>query len=407
MARSASPVPSKTNGNGNGHKGAAKATGPGQARATGPGKAEKGKATGYHHLQSGEQPTWKGISVERRFTRPGVDPYDTVEWDAREATITNEHGEVVFEQKGLEFPKSWSALATNVVASKYFRGTLDTPERETSVKQMIGRVADTIAGWGRTDAYFATPEDADTFHAELTDILLKQRAAFNSPVWFNVGIDAHPQCSACFINSVDDTMDSILTLAHTEGMLFKFGSGTGSNLSTLRSRREGLRGGGSASGPVSFMKGFDAFAGVIKSGGKTRRAAKMVILNVDHPDVEEFIDCKMKEEKKAWALIDAGYDGNFNGGEAYDSVFFQNSNNSVRVTDAFMDAIEQDADWTTRAVIDGRAMDTVKARYLLNKMAQAAWICGDPGIQYHDTVNRWHTSANTAPINASNPCSEY
>ncbi|MEX1278915.1 MAG: LAGLIDADG family homing endonuclease [Chloroflexota bacterium] len=396
MARSAAPVPSRTNGNGNGHKGAAK--------ATGPGKAETGKASGYHQLQPGEAPTWRGLSVERRFTRPGVDPYDTVEWESREAVISNEHGETVFEQKGLEFPKAWSQLATQVTASKYFRGTLGTPERETSVKQMIGRVADTITGWGRTDGYFATPEDADTFHAELTDILLKQKAAFNSPVWFNVGIDAHPQCSACFINSVDDTMDSILTLAHTEGMLFKFGSGTGSNLSTLRSKREGLRGGGSASGPVSFMKGFDAFAGVIKSGGKTRRAAKMVILNVDHPDVEEFIDCKMKEEKKAWALIDAGYDGNFNGGEAYDSVFFQNSNNSVRVTDAFMEAVEQDADWTTHAVVDGRAMDTVKARHLLNKMAQAAWICGDPGIQYHDNVNRWHTSANTAPINASNPC---
>jgi ribonucleoside-diphosphate reductase alpha chain len=369
---------------------------------------EKGtKLTGYHQLLPGEEKTWRGITVERRFTRPGVDPYDTVEWEQREAVITNEHGETVFEQRNLEFPKAWSQLATQVTASKYFRGTLGTPERETSVKQMIGRVADTITLWGRTDGYFATPEDADTFRAELTDILLKQRAAFNSPVWFNVGIDPHPQCSACFINSVDDTMDSILTLAHTEGMLFKFGSGTGSNLSTLRSKREGLRGGGSASGPVSFMKGFDAFAGVIKSGGKTRRAAKMVILNVDHPDVEEFIDCKMKEEKKAWALIDAGYDGNFNGGEAYESVFFQNSNNSVRVTDAFMEAVEKDADWTTHAVLDGHAMDTVKARYLLNKMAQAAWVCGDPGIQYHDTVNRWHTSANTAPINASNPCSEY
>ncbi len=294
-----------------------------------------------------------------------------------------------------------------MTASKYFRGTLGSPEREHSVKQMIGRVVDTIAGWGEKDAYFATDEDAAAFHAELTDILLKQRAAFNSPVWFNVGIDEHPQCSACFINSVADTMDSILTLAHTEGMLFKYGSGTGSNLSTLRSRTEGLKGGGSASGPVSFMKGFDAFAGVIKSGGKTRRAAKMVILNVGHPDIEEFIDCKMLEEKKAWALIDAGYDGNFNGGEAYESVFFQNSNNSVRVTDEFMEAVEHDADWTTHAVVTGAPMETVKARYLLNKMAEAAWVCGDPGIQYHDNINRWHTSANTAPINASNPCSEY
>ncbi len=262
-------------------------------------------------------------------------------------------------------------------------------------------MADTIADWGIKDAYFATDEDADAFRNELKDILLKQRAAFNSPVWFNVGIDAHPQCSACFINSVDDTMESILGLAKTEGMLFKFGSGTGSNLSTIRSSKETLRGGGEASGPVSFMKGFDAFAGVIKSGGKTRRAAKMVILNADHPDVEEFIDSKLLEEKKAWALIDAGYDGNFNGGEAYASVFFQNSNNSVRVTDAFMEAVEKDTDWETKAITTGDTVETVKARYLLNKMAEAAWVCGDPGIQYHDNINRWHTSANTAPINAS------
>ena len=265
------------------------------------------------------------------------------------------------------------------MASKYFRGHLGTPERERSAKQMIDRVADTIADWGIKDAYFATDEDAEAFRNELKDILLKQRASFNSPVWFNVGIDAHPQCSACFINSVDDTMESILTLAKTEGMLFKFGSGAGSNLSTIRSSKETLRGGGEAIGPVSFMKGFDAFAGVIKSGGKTRRAAKMVILNVGHPDVEEFIDCKLNEEKKAWALIDAGYDGNFNGGEAYASVFFQNSNNSVRVTDAFMEAIEQDADWTTHAVTSGEPVETVKARYLMNKMAEAAWVCGDPG----------------------------
>ncbi|MEO6060189.1 MAG: LAGLIDADG family homing endonuclease, partial [Candidatus Limnocylindria bacterium] len=395
MARSATPqqAPAKsTNGNGHGTKSA----GSGHGNGT--------KKSGYHQLLAGEKRTWKGLTIERRYTRAGVDPYDTVEWDTREAAITNEHGKVVFEQKDLEFPKSWSALATNVVASKYFRGHLGTPEREHSVKQMIGRVVDTITGWGDKDAYFATPEDSQAFHAELTDILLKQRAAFNSPVWFNVGIDEHPQCSACFINSVDDTMDSILTLAHTEGMLFKGGSGTGSNLSTIRSKTEGLRGGGSASGPVSFMKGFDAFAGVIKSGGKTRRAAKMVILNIDHPDVEEFIDCKLVEERKAWALIDAGYDGNFNGGAAYESVFFQNSNNSVRVTDAFMEQVEADGDWTTHAVTTGAPMDTTKARYLLNKMAEAAWVCGDPGIQYHDNINRWHTSANTAPINASNPC---
>ncbi|MDP9269618.1 MAG: vitamin B12-dependent ribonucleotide reductase [Chloroflexota bacterium] len=416
------------NGNGHdhggheGHEGRSGREGPeGQGRGEAQGEPQgegqgKGTAataqtattkTGYQQLTPGEAQTWRGLTIERRYTREGVDPYDTLEWDTREAAITNEHGKVVFEQKNLEFPKSWSALATNVVASKYFRGPMGSPEREHSVKQMIDRVANTIADWGIKDAYFATPADAEAFRDELKDILLKQRAAFNSPVWFNVGIDARPQCSACFINSVQDTMESILTLAKTEGMLFKFGSGTGSNLSTLRSKEEQLRGGGSASGPVSFMKGFDAFAGVIKSGGKTRRAAKMVILNIDHPDVEEFIDCKLIEERKAWALIDAGYDGNFNGGAAYESVFFQNSNNSVRVTDEFMRAVETDGDWTTHAVVDGRPMQTLKARYLLNKMAEAAWVCGDPGIQYHDTVNAWHTSANTAPINASNPCSEY
>ncbi len=789
MARSASAQTTPSS-NGNGH-----ANGNGNGHANGNGNGTK-KPVGYRQLAEGEKRSWKGLEVERRFTRPGTDPYDTVEWDTREAAITNEHGKVVFEQKNLEFPKSWSALATNVVASKYFRGPLGSPEREYSVKQMIGRVADTITGWGRKDAYFATDADGDTFHAELTDILLKQRAAFNSPVWFNVGIDAHPQCSACqpyhalvstpagmiqigrlvddgavgtevydangvtrvvgvknngqkpvwrirlangnfveatadhvvkavrerrttpewlrvdqlaagmrmhlhphrarvatpareavavggpagdttavgsfagalteqegspasvaraeaalagwlqadgfvgqytegtnrsltiefqvanddeygwvmenldvalplvhfkvrdadtkvtkvrrirlygeavrdfverwgllqrgteirvpvrlftasydevcaylrsifqadgyvtvsrangqqsgrigfgvigerwtedvqlllnsigiysrrthkhekrvdrydlhevsisvgserarflelvgfigrdkqarlvdslglrglkavpnvreerivaieelgvqevydiqtesgeylsnnvavhncFINSVDDTMESILGLAKTEGMLFKFGSGTGSNLSTIRSSKEQLKGGGEASGPVSFMKGFDAFAGVIKSGGKTRRAAKMVILNADHPDVETFIDCKLVEEKKAWALIDAGYDGNFNGGAAYESVFFQNSNNSVRASDAFMDAVERDADWDLKAVTTGATLETVKARHLLNKMAEAAWVCGDPGIQYDDNINRWHTSANTARINASNPC---
>ena len=394
MARSAAPT-KRTNGTTNGH------TGNGHDKH---GNGTKVKGSGYQQLMAGQKPTWTGLSIERRFTRPDVHPYDTVEWDLREAAITNEHGKTVFEQKDLEFPKSWSALATNVVASKYFRGHLGTPERERSVKQMIDRVADTIADWGIKDAYFATDEDADAFRNELKDILLKQRAAFNSPVWFNVGIDEHPQCSACFINSVDDTMESILGLAKTEGMLFKFGSGAGSNLSTIRSSKETLRGGGEASGPVSFMKGFDAFAGVIKSGGKTRRAAKMVILNAGHPDIEEFIDCKLTEEKKAWALIDAGYDGNFNGGEAYASVFFQNSNNSVRVTDDFMDAVETDGDWTTHAITTGEPVETVKARYLMNKMAEAAWVCGDPGIQYHDNINRWHTSANTAPINASNPC---
>jgi ribonucleoside-diphosphate reductase alpha chain len=396
IAHPASSADTKPNGNGNGHK------------TNGDSQGDKRiRKSGYHQLKPGEKPGWIGLSIERRYTRPGVHPYDTVEWDSREAVITNEHGKAVFEQKDLEIPKSWSQLATQVVASKYFRGQLGTPERERSVKQMIDRVADTIADWGVKDAYFATDEDADAFRNELKDILLKQRAAFNSPVWFNVGIDAKPQCSACFINSVEDTMESILGLAKTEGMLFKFGSGTGSNLSTLRSSKETLRGGGEASGPVSFMKGFDAFAGVIKSGGKTRRAAKMVILNVDHPDVEEFIDCKLNEEKKAWALIDAGYDGNFNGGEAYASVFFQNSNNSVRVTDGFMEAVEKDAAWELKAVRTGETLETTKARYLLNKMAEAAWVCGDPGIQYHDNVNRWNPVAATHTINASNPCSEY
>jgi len=421
MARRATPQATKQNGhatgNGNGHGqggvATAHASGEPMAATAEVGVSEEPMAagtttnatgSGYHQLKPGESRTWKGINVERRFTRERVDPYDTVEWDTREAVITNEHGKVVFEQRDLEVPRTWSQLATQVTASKYFRGPLNTPERERSVKQMLDRVANTITDWGIKDAYFATPADAEAFRDELKDILLKQRAAFNSPVWFNVGIDEHPQCSACFINSVDDTMESILGLAKTEGMLFKYGSGTGSNLSPIRSKYEQLAGGGEASGPVSFMKGFDAFAGVIKSGGKTRRAAKMVILNVDHPDVEEFIDCKLVEEKKAWALIDAGYDGNFNGGAAYESVFFQNSNNSVRVTDAFMRAVEEDGDWTTRAIVDKRVINTYKARYLLNKMAEAAWVCGDPGIQYHDNVNTWNTVSNTHTINATNPC---
>src|SRR6187200_2081073 len=352
-------------------------------------------------------PLVPGLEFPRYFTLPGVDPFDEVEWEIRSAVIGNEKGKVVFEQRDVEIPKFWSQQATNIVVSKYFRGQIGMPDRERSVKQLIGRVVDTITGWAAKQKYFATEEDLSAFSDDLKHLLVYQKAAFNLPVWFNVGFEKAPQCSACFINSVQDTMESILGLAKTEGMLFKFGSGTGSNLSNIRSSKELLAGGGTASGPVSFMKGFDAFAGVIKSGGKTRRAAKMVILNADHPDVEEFIDCKLEEEKKAWALIDAGYDGNFNGGEAYASVFFQNSNNSVRVTDAFMEAVEKDADWTTYAVTSGEPVETYKARYLMNKMAEAAWVCGDPGIQYHDTVNRWHTSANTAPINASNPCSEY
>jgi ribonucleoside-diphosphate reductase alpha chain len=350
-----------------------------------------------------------GIEIERYFTKPGVDVYDTCEWDLRAAAITNENGSVVFEQKEVEMPRFWSQMATNVVVSKYFRGHIGTPDRETSARQLIGRVVRTITQWGREGGYFATEADGDTFRDELAHILLYQMASFNSPVWFNVGIEERPQCSACFINSVQDTMDSILTLAKTEGMLFKFGSGTGSNLSNIRSSRELLAGGGTASGPVSFMRGYDSFAGVIKSGGKTRRAAKMVILNADHPDVVDFIESKEREERKAWALIEAGYDGAFNApGGAYDSVHFQNANHSVRVTDEFMRSYEKDNDWHTRAVVDkNRVMDTYKARDLMRRMAQSAWVCGDPGLQFDTTVNDWHPCPNTARINASNPCSEY
>jgi ribonucleoside-diphosphate reductase alpha chain len=350
-----------------------------------------------------------GIEVQRWFTKPGVDVYDTCEWELRYAAISNESGGVVFEQKDVEMPKFWSQMATNVVVSKYFRGHIGTPDRETSVRQLIGRVVRTITQWGREGGYFASEADGDTFRDELTHILLYQMASFNSPVWFNVGIEEKPQCSACFINSVKDTMDSILTLAKTEGMLFKYGSGTGSNLSNIRSSRELLAGGGTASGPVSFMKGYDSFAGVIKSGGKTRRAAKMVILNADHPDIVDFIESKEKEERKAWALIEAGYDGAFNApGGAYDSVQFQNANHSVRVTDEFMRAYERDSDWSTRAVTDKtKVMDTYKARDLMHRMAESAWVCGDPGLQFDTTVNEWHPCPNTDRINASNPCSEY
>jgi ribonucleoside-diphosphate reductase alpha chain len=346
------------------------------------------------------------LEFSRYFTLPGVDPFDEVEWEIRSAVIGNEKGKVVFEQRDVEIPKFWSQQATNIVVSKYFRGQLGTPDRERSVKQLIGRVADTITGWARAQHYFATEDAVEAFGHELKHLLVYQKAAFNSPVWFNCGFERAPQCSACFINSVQDTMDSILTLARTEGMLFKFGSGTGSNLSAIRSSRELLAGGGTASGPVSFMKGYDAFAGVIKSGGKTRRAAKMVILNADHPDIVEFINCKVEEEKKAWALIDAGYDGSFTG-TAYGSVFFQNSNNSVRVTDDFMRAVLDDGEWQTKAVVSGEPMDTYKARDLMHGIAEGTWVCGDPGMQFDTTVNEWHTCPNTARINASNPCSEY
>ncbi|MGC3998408.1 MAG: vitamin B12-dependent ribonucleotide reductase [Anaeromyxobacter sp.] len=351
---------------------------------------------------------WKGLSVGRFFTTPGVDPADEVAWEVRTAAITGEGGAVIFEQKDVEVPKSWSLLATNVVASKYFRGPMGHPTRERSVRQLVSRVVNTIADWGRKDGYFASEQDAAAFQAELAHLIYRQKMSFNSPVWFNVGVEEHPQCSACFINSVGDSMDSILKLAHTEGMLFKYGSGAGSNLSKIRSSKELLSGGGEASGPVSFMRGFDAFAGVIKSGGKTRRAAKMVILDADHPDVMEFASCKADEEKKAWALIEAGYDGGFNvRGGAYDSVYFQNANHSVRVTDAFMRAVLEDREWALTARTDRRPLETIKARELMDKITAAAWLCGDPGMQFDTTVNAWHTCPNTDRINASNPCSEY
>ena len=350
----------------------------------------------------------KGVVVPRYFSTPGVDPAEEMAWELRTAAITGDGGQLIFEQKDIEVPKSWSALATNVVSSKYFRGALGSPQRERSVRQLVSRVVHAIGAWGRKDGYFASEEDAASFEAELAHLLYRQKMSFNSPVWFNVGVEEHPQCSACFINAVSDSMDSILKLAHTEGMLFKFGSGAGSNLSKIRSSKEKLSGGGEASGPVSFMRGFDAFAGVIKSGGKTRRAAKMVILDADHPDIEEFVESKASEEKKAWALIDAGYDGGFNvRGGAYDSVFFQNANHSVRVTDGFMRAVQSDGDWELTARTRGGVVERIKARALMGKISEAAWLCGDPGIQFDTTINAWHTCPNTDRINASNPCSEY
>jgi len=346
------------------------------------------------------------LRIERYFSTEGVHPFSEVEWEERYASIIAENGEVIFEQNDVEMPTFWSQMATNVVVSKYFRVGLGKSGREKSLKTLITRVVETITKWGQEGGYFISTSEANAFRDDLTHLLLYQKAAFNSPVWFNVGIEAEPQCSACFINSVQDTMNSILGLARTEGMLFKYGSGTGTNFSSLRASKERLSSGGFASGPVSFMRGYDAFAGVIKSGGRTRRAAKMVILNIDHPDILEFIRCKAHEEKKAWALIDAGYDGSF-GGEAYSSVMFQNSNNSVRVTDDFMDAVIRDKSWSTRAITNGEKMETFKARELLREMADAAHVCGDPGIQFDTTINEWHTCANSGRINASNPCSEF
>jgi ribonucleoside-diphosphate reductase alpha chain len=375
-----------------------------------------------------------GLAFTRHFTKAGISPYDEIVWERRDAVIQDWKGYLIFEQKNVEVPADWSVTATNIVASKYLHGLNGTDEREDGVRALITRVAESIRDWGIRDGYFATPEDAATFYAELAHLLLNQKVAFNSPVWFNVGCDrlepnsdaqnwhwnkhscavefsvtgySKPQCSACFINSVQDSLDSILTLAKTEGMLFKWGSGAGSNLSSIRGSMETLSGGGTASGPLSFMRGFDAFAGVIKSGGKTRRAAKMVVLNIDHPDIEDFITCKVKEEQKAWHLVQAGYDGSGPDSEAYSSIFFQNANNSVRVTDEFMQAVESDGMFATKTVKGKHVVKEYKARDLMHKIAEATWQCGDPGMQYDTTINRWHTSKNTARINASNPCSEY
>ncbi|HEY6376370.1 MAG TPA: vitamin B12-dependent ribonucleotide reductase, partial [Edaphobacter sp.] len=375
-----------------------------------------------------------GLAFDRFFTRPGISPYDEIVWELRDAVIQDFKGRIIFEQKNVEVPADWSMTATNIVASKYLHGLNGTDERESGVRALITRVAESIRDWGLQAGYFASQQDADTFYAELAHLLLNQKVAFNSPVWFNVGCDRlephsdaqnwhwnphtcaiefsvtgykKPQCSACFINSVQDSLDSILTLAKTEGMLFKWGSGAGSNLSNIRGSMETLSGGGTASGPLSFMRGFDAFAGVIKSGGKTRRAAKMVILNVDHPDIMDFIDCKVSEEKKAWTLVQAGYDGSGPDSEAYSSIFFQNANNSVRVTDEFMAAVESDSTFYTRTVKHRAPVKEYRARDIMHAIAEATWQCGDPGMQYDTTINRWHTSKNSGRINASNPCSEY
>jgi ribonucleoside-diphosphate reductase alpha chain len=375
-----------------------------------------------------------GLTFDRHFTTPGSSPYDEIVWELRDAVIQDFKGKIIFEQKNVEVPADWSMTATNIVASKYLHGLNGTTERESGVRALITRVAESIRDWGIQGGYFASQQDADTFYAELAHLLLNQKVAFNSPVWFNVGCDRlepnsdaqnwhwnpttgqvefsvtgykKPQCSACFINSVQDSLDSILTLAKTEGMLFKWGSGAGSNLSNIRGSMETLSGGGTASGPLSFMRGFDAFAGVIKSGGKTRRAAKMVILNVDHPDINDFIQCKVKEEQKAWHLVQAGYDGSGPDSEAYSSIFFQNANNSVRVNDEFMRAVETDGTFVTRTVKERTPVQEYRARDLMHNLAEATWQCGDPGMQFDTTINRWHTSKNTGRINASNPCSEY
>ena len=367
-------------------------------------KADGGPVAEQSKRQTVQKST--GLTIQRYFTQPNVDPLDAVEWEKRSAVISGENGEVVFEQHAVDIPKSWSQLATNVVVSKYFRGPLGTPQRESSVRQMIGRVVNTITTWGKQGDYFSSTDDAQAFSDELTHLLVQQKLAFNSPVWFNVGVEPHPQCSACFILSVDDTMDSILDWYRREGVIFKGGSGSGVNLSAIRSSKEQLGGGGTASGPVSFMRAADASAGVIKSGGKTRRAAKMVVLNADHPDIVEFIQCKAEEEKKAWTLIEAGYDGSIDG-DAYSSIFFQNANNSVRATDGFMQAVVNSTEWQTHYVLTGDPCASYQARDLMQMIATATHHCGDPGMQFDTTINDWHTCPNTGRINASNPCSEY
>jgi ribonucleoside-diphosphate reductase alpha chain len=346
-----------------------------------------------------------GAAVKRYFTIPGRDPFEELEWERRDAFIAGKD-KPTFEQKGVEFPKFWSQTATNIVAQKYFRGRMSSPERESSVKQMIGRVVDTIAGWGRDGGYFATEDEAETFEAELKFILVNQLAAFNSPVWFNVGFEEKPQCSACFILSIDDSMESILDWIRREGVIFRGGSGSGVNLSHLRSSKEQLSKGGYASGPVSFMRGADASAGTIKSGGKTRRAAKMVVLDVDHPDIEEFVWCKAREEQKARVLEQAGYDMSLDSPD-WASIQYQNANNSVRITDAFIEAVEAGGEWNLTARTDGSVVETVDAKKLMRDIAEAAWQSADPGVQYDTTINKWHTLPNTSRINASNPCSEY
>jgi ribonucleoside-diphosphate reductase alpha chain len=353
-------------------------------------------------------PEQAGIGIRRHYTTEGVHPYDMVEWERRDARITNfRDGSVAFEQIGVEFPTTWSLNATNIVAQKYFRGTLGTPEREWSLRQVIDRVADTITRWGTEGGYFVDDSEAEAFNAELKHLLVTQKAAFNSPVWFNIGVAGVPQqASACFILSVDDAMDSILNWYREEGIIFKGGSGAGVNLSRIRSSVELLKGGGTASGPVSFMRGADASAGTIKSGGKTRRAAKMVILDIDHPDVEEFIWCKAHEERKARVLAQAGFDMDLDGRDSH-SIQYQNANNSVRVTDEFMQAVVDGGDWSLREVTTGNVVRTLKARDLFRQICEATWECADPGMQFDTTINHWHTAANTGRINGSNPCSEY